>query len=258
MGRRWNVGGMNDLFTSWWRELAGGGFWLGKPWRTCHHGCCMNFPLRYAWLLCGLTSPFALAHAGGSVQGSVVIETMRPAPSRPGYAAPATKQPVKQAEALRALVYLERDSKAYPPLRTGDKVSIRQEGYQFRPSMLAVQVGTLVSFPNLDDEFHNVLSLTRPNAFDLGRYQKDAPVPKQVFKKPGLVKIYCDIHAHMRCFLLVLETPWFTTTDAAGRFNLKNIPAGEYTLRVLQPSERRLEQRITVREGAATTIHLQR
>jgi hypothetical protein len=62
----------------------------------------------------------------------------------------------------------------------------------------------------------------------------------------------------MRCFVLVLDTPWFATTDAGGKFTLKNVPPGEYWLRVFQPSEKLLQERVTVTDGKTTTINLSR
>lgn len=196
--------------------------------------------------------------AGGTVQGTLTIEAMKPPPSRPGYVAPLTKKPVQKPEAARAIVYLERDDEKYPPLNAGAEAVIRQEGYQFRPSMLAVRTGTRVVFPNMDDEFHNVLSYSKPNNFEVGQHRKEEKPRGEIFKKAGVVKIYCDIHAHMRCFLVVLDTPWFTTTDEAGKFALKNIPPGEYWLRVFQPSERLMQQRVTVTEGKTTTVNVSR
>ena len=137
-------------------------------------------------------------------------------------------------------------------------LSIRQEGYQFRPSLAAVQTGASAEFPNGDDEFHNVFSYSRVRRFDLGRFRKEEPSPRIRFDKPGLVKIYCEIHPHMRCQLLVLDTPWFTTTGADGAFTLAGIPAGDYTLKALLPSEKTLETRVSVRDGQTTQARLAR
>ena len=196
--------------------------------------------------------------ASGTVEGSLSVDAMKPAPARPGYVAPQTKAPVQKAEAAPAIVYLERDDETYPRTRTGEKVSIRQSGYQFRPAMVAIQTGAKVEFPNLDDEFHNVFSYSKAKRFDLGRFRKDEASPSVLFDKPGVVKIYCEIHQHMRCFVVVLDTPWFVTTDAVGRFSLKNIPPGEYWLRVFQPSEKLLQERVTVTEGKTTKVNLSR
>ncbi|MEZ5384249.1 MAG: carboxypeptidase regulatory-like domain-containing protein [Prosthecobacter sp.] len=205
-------------------------------------------------ILCG---PHALL-ADGSVQGTLTVEAMKPAPSRPGYVAPQTKKPVQKPEIAPAIVYLERDDEKYPRTRAGEKVRIRQEGYQFRPAMVAIQTGAKVEFPNLDDEFHNVFSYSKAKRFDLGRFRKDEASPEVLFDKAGVVKIYCEIHQHMRCFVVVLDTPWFATTDGAGKFVLKNVPPGEYWLRVFQPSEKLLQERVTVSEGKTTTVNFSR
>jgi plastocyanin len=199
----------------------------------------------------------AAAMAGGTVQGTLTVEAMKPAPSRPGYVAPQTKKPVQKPENAPAIVYLERDDEKYPRTRVDETVKIRQEGYQFRPPMVAVQAGAKVVFPNMDDEFHNVFSYSKAKRFDLGRFRKDEGSPAVLFDKPGVVKIYCEIHQHMRCFVVVLDTPWFATTDA-GKFTLKNVPPGEYWLRVFQPSEKLLQERVTVTEGQTTTVNLSR
>jgi plastocyanin len=200
----------------------------------------------------------AAAMAGGTVQGALTVEAMKPAPARPGYVAPQTKKPVQRPDTAPAIVYLERDDEKYPRTRTGETVKIRQEGYQFRPPMVAVQAGAQVTFPNMDDEFHNVFSYSKAKRFDLGRFRKDEGSPAVLFDKPGVVKIYCEIHQHMRCFVVVLDTPWFATTDAGGKFTLKNVPPGEYWLRVFQPSEKLLQERVTVTDGKTTTINLSR
>ncbi len=100
---------------------------------------------------------------------------------------------------------------------------------------MAVRTGTQVAFPNHDDEFHNVFSYSRAKRFDLGRFRKDEQSPLITFDQPGLVKIYCEIHKHMRSLLLVLDTPWFVETDSGGRFQIEHVPPGTYRLRAFLP-----------------------
>jgi hypothetical protein len=124
--------------------------------------------------------------------------------------------------------------------------------------MVAIQTGTKVDFPNLDDEFHNVFSCSKAKHFDLGRFRKEEASPEVLFNKPGVVKIYCEIHQHMRCCVVVLDTPWFVKTDAEGKFSLNNIPPGDYSLKIFQPSERLIQQRVTVTDGQTNTVNLTR
>jgi plastocyanin len=107
---------------------------------------------------------------------------------------------------------------------------MKQVGMQFRPALLPIQVGTPVAFPNGDDFYHNVFSYSKPKRFDLGRYRKEDRPPVEIFDKPGVVKLYCEIHQHMRGVILVLDTPYFTRTETNGTYQLRNLPAGNYLL----------------------------
>jgi plastocyanin len=188
------------------------------------------------------------AEATGSVAGSVALGDVKSVPLPPGYKA-RTKKPIADPDAARAIVYLERDDGVYPPPSAPSPAGIGQQGYQFRPGISAVRTGTQVAFPNHDDEFHNVFSYSKAKRFDLGRFRKDEQSPLITFDQPGLVKIYCEIHKHMRSLLLVLDTPWFVETDTEGRFQLDHVPPGEYLLHAFLPSEETLDSRVTVVAG---------
>ena len=215
--------------------------------------------IAHFWLIFGLITGDAwlhCAHADGSVEGSVVIERMKPA-TGPGYRV-QTKNPVQPPDPEVAIVFLEKDDGSYPRARLDQVVRISQKGYQFRPAVTAVQTGSRVVFPNQDDEFHNVFSYSRVKRFDLGRFRKDEKSAVLTFEKPGLVKVYCEIHKHMRNLLLVLDTPWFTTSDAQGRFLLNNVPAGDYWLKAFLPSEKMLQVRVSIADGKTATVNLAR
>jgi len=209
-----------------------------------------------AMLLAVLSLP-SVSWADGGVEGVVVLDAQRPPAVEAGYK-PQTVKPIQAEEAARAIVWLERAGTAYPRTRAGEVVRILQKGYQFRPSVAAVQTGAGVEFPNGDDEFHNVFSYSKPRRFDLGRFRKSEPSPRVTFDKPGLVKVYCEIHQHMRCRIMVLDTPWFAVTDMQGRFKISGVPAGQYQIKALLPSEKSIQGTVTVTEGKTTGITLQR
>jgi plastocyanin len=209
-----------------------------------------GFSLLLAWLILG---PSGL-RAGGTVEGVVKLDAMKPQPVSPGYK-PQTVKPIQKAEPPVAIVSLEGPAASGVPRKTGN-VRIRQNGYQFRPSILVVQTGTTIDFPNEDDEFHNVFSYSKTRRFDLGRYRKDETAKQVTFDKAGVGKIYCEIHQHMRCVVVVVDTPLFTTTDAQGRFRIKDVPPGEYSMKVFLPSEKTVTSEITVREGQTLQLKL--
>ena len=130
-----------------------------------------------------------------------------------------------------AVVYLEGQ---FPPATTNSihlTNEVVQLGAQFHPALLPVQVGTAVAFPNEDEFYHNVFSYSKAKRFDLGRYRKtdDSP-PAEIFDKPGVVKLYCEIHQHMKGIILVLDTPYFSRTTN-GVYRLQNLPSGQFTLK---------------------------
>jgi len=146
-----------------------------------------------------------------------------------------------------AVVYLEGP---FPRPASLTVRQIIQTNFAFVPTLLPVQVGTKVEFPNLDNTFHNIFSYSPPKRFDLGRYRPDErPIPSQVFDKPGLVTLRCDIHEHMRGLILVLETPHFVTSDKEGRFRLSGMPAGHFTLKAWLSSKTTLERPVELKSG---------
>ena len=107
---------------------------------------------------------------------------------------------------------------------------VTQRDAVFRPHVLPVLAGTTVEWPNKDEIFHNVFSMSESNPFDLGLY-KDPEVKKVQFKNPGRVDVFCSIHSQMSCVVLVLQNPYFASTDSSGRFRITNVPAGTYKLK---------------------------
>lgn len=151
-----------------------------------------------------------------------------------------------------AVVYLEGK---FPPPTTAPVAQVVQKGLLFIPALLPVQRGTKVEFPNLDDQFHNIFSYSPAKRFDLGRYRpEERPIPSQIFDVAGLVTLRCDIHEHMRSVILVLDTPHFVMTDAAGNFRLTGLPPGRYTLKAWIDSKTTREHAVELKDGATLRV----
>lgn len=105
-----------------------------------------------------------------------------------------------------------------------------QKNAVFDPHVLPVEVGTSVKWPNQDDIYHNVFSMSEPKPFDLGLYHQEK-VPVLKFENTGRVDVFCSIHTHMHCIILVLPNRYFTKVDANQRFTIRDVPAGTYKVR---------------------------
>ncbi|MGQ5521668.1 hypothetical protein ACUHMQ_00245 [Chitinimonas sp. PSY-7] len=133
--------------------------------------------------------------------------------------------------------------------------TIDQVNKEFVPLVSVVQVGTAVRFPNKDNIRHNIYSFSRTKVFDLKLYS-GTPSDPVVFDTPGLVVLGCNIHDWMVGYLLVVDTPWFDTSNAKGSASLDNLPAGDYTLRIWHPyqTSELPPQKIRVGPGAESNF----
>lgn len=151
-----------------------------------------------------------------------------------------------------AVVYIEGRG----PRPSASRVDMSLDARQFRPRVMVVQVNTTVQFPNLDPFNHNVFSLNEPNAFDLGLYGRNQTQSHR-FTRPGLVRVYCNIHPRMTGFIIVRDNPWFAQPGADGSFTIADVPPGRYTLKVWHERAGDAEQRITVPSGGLSGLTVQ-
>ena len=128
--------------------------------------------------------------------------------------------------------------------------AMHQVSIRFDPRVLAVPTGTTVDFPNLDPVFHNVFSYSPTKRFDLGRYGQNKSKSVR-FDTAGLVKVFCDVHANMSAYILVVDTTFVVQPDATGSFAIEGIPEGRHRMTVWHPD--RGEQVLEIDVGAGTT-----
>jgi plastocyanin len=189
---------------------------------------------------------------GATVEGYVQLPESHSGPVIAKRYQIVTRGGVLSTEPPVAVIYL--DGSFAKPISLPMK-QVVQKNLTFVPSLLPVQVGTRVEFPSLDDTYHNIFSYSPAKRFDLGRYRPDErPIPSQVFDTPGLVTLRCDIHEHMRGLILVLDTPYFVMTETDGRFRLRGLPSGHYTLKAWINSRLTRERAVELKDGE--TLHV--
>jgi len=190
--------------------------------------------------------------ASAVVEGRVELPKSHTAPVQAKRYEIVTKGGVLSTQPPLAVVYLDG---AFPNLASLPTKQVAQKDLTFVPALLPVPAGTKVEFPNLDDTYHNIFSYSPAKRFDLGRYRaEERPIPTQIFDKPGLVTLRCDIHEHMRGLILVLNTPYFVMTDTDGHFRLSGLPAGRYTLKAWIDSRTTREKPVELKNGQ--TLHI--
>ena len=108
---------------------------------------------------------------------------------------------------------------------------MEQKDKHFKPHVLAIPVGAAVDFPNHDPIFHNVFSNYNGQIFDLSLYRPNTS-RDVVFKRPGIVRVFCNIHPTMSAVIAVLDTPWFAVSGVSGDFEIHDVPPGNYALHI--------------------------
>jgi len=106
-----------------------------------------------------------------------------------------------------------------------------QRDLTFVPHVLAVQTGADVAFENSDATRHHVYSFSPPKRFDIQMPTGEKP-RHEIFDKPGVVAMGCNIHDNMLGFLVIMDTPHLAVSNAAGVSDLGEVPDGTYTARL--------------------------
>lgn len=209
-----------------------------------------------AALLLDGTAPLAAGQPTGGIRGRLDIRKLaKPVERRPDASAPGAAGPRDLPDLRRGVVYLESAPRAAFDEREPGRAVMDQRNEQFVPHVLAVVVGTVVDFPNSDRTYHNVFSLSRARRFDLGRYA--AGKSKAVrMDRPGVVRVFCDIHSHMNAFVLVLNHPFFDVTEDDGRYVLPAVPPGTYTIVGWYEGEPRVTRPVVVPPAGWAEIDL--
>ena len=164
-------------------------------------------------------------------------------------------QGLKSAEKIAVYVDAIPDKKFDAPK---EPVIVDQRKMAFIPHLVAVQQGTTVEFLNSDPVGHNVywpsISGNKKLAHNLGTWPKGEKKPFQ-FNDVGVASLLCNVHPEMSGYVVVTPTPYFAVTDKDGNFEIKNIPAGKYTLKTWSEDGKPMTQAVDV-SGASATVEL--
>jgi plastocyanin len=190
-----------------------------------------------AALAVGITLVLAAAGQANEIKGKVSV------------------QGIKSAENIAVYVDVIPDKKFDAP---ADHVVIDQRKMAFLPHVAVVQQGTTVDFLNSDPVGHNVywpsISGNKALKGNLGTWPKGDKKPFQ-FKDLGVASLLCNVHPEMSGYVVIVPTPYFAVTDKDGNFEIKNVPAGKYTLKTWSEDGKPTTQAVDL-SGATAAVEL--
>ncbi len=145
----------------------------------------------------------------------------------------ASRDPMvrKHKDYSGVVVWLEPLGRLIAPVMPSRPALMVQKNKMFNPHVLAIPVGGSVAFPNFDPIFHNAFSNFNGQIFDVGLY-KPGSSRTVVFKRDGIVRVFCNIHPQMSAVIVVLGTPYFVVSGKSGAFEILNVPPGDYQFHV--------------------------
>jgi plastocyanin len=172
---------------------------------------------------------------GGDIHGKVVAKGLR--------------------DSADAVVYVAQIAgKTFTPPAAHGKID--QRNLQFVPHVLPVLTGTTVDFLNSDAVLHNVFS---PDAcadhFNLGTWAQ-GQTKSFTFKKDCFIALLCKIHPEMEGFVAVLPTPYFAVTGADGSYAIKDVPDGDYTVKVWHPRLKAAQKKVDVKGASEANFEI--
>jgi plastocyanin len=193
---------------------------------------------------------FAFAAGGGSVSGTIHVKK----------AYVETAGPKSDKDVVVYLVPVSGGKFTAPT----EHAQINQKNLAFVPHVLAVQKGATVDFLNEDAVNHNVSSPAACCSFDLGQWGKGV-VKSYKFDSAGAAPLLCTLHPEMGAYVVVVDTPYFTTASLVTnnaekkqyvKYSITGVPAGQYKLKAWNTKLKTEDQLVTVTDGAATTADI--
>ncbi len=156
-----------------------------------------------------------------------------------------------------ALIYIKDglgDQKFTPPKAP---VVVEQKGCRFEPHVLGIMVGQELMFRNQDDLMH-IVHVTPKNNREFGFSQaKRGEERPKTFTAKETIRLFCDVHPWMECWVHVLDHPFSVASGADGKFKLKGLPPGKYTIEAWHEKFKPVTQEIEIKAKESKTLNFE-
>jgi len=138
---------------------------------------------------------------------------------------------VADGKLANVFVYVKDGLGNYAFDTPADKVTIDQKNCRYHPHVFGLRVNQTLEIVNSDPTLHNIHALPKGNAeFNNGQPIQGMKTEHKFTAKEIMVPFKCDVHGWMNAYVGVVDNPYFAVTDKDGKFSLKGLPPGTYTI----------------------------
>ena len=209
----------------------------------------------------------APAAGGSTVKGTIHFDGTAPKPEAIKMDAdPVCQQQHKEvvhkedvvvnpnATLKNVFVYVKDGVKGTYPTPTTPAV-LNQSGCWYQPHILGIQVNQPLEIVNSDSTLHNINAKPKVNVpFNIAQPVKGMKTTKTFAKPEVMVRFKCNVHPWMSAYMGVVPHPFFSVSDAQGKFTITGLPAGTYTIEAWHEVYGTQTQTVTVADGATTEL----
>jgi plastocyanin len=196
----------------------------------------------------------------GTIDGSVKLDgkapVMRPINmSAEPYCQKANSKPVIPPEVVtgdggalaNVVVYVKDDMSKYSFNTPSEPVELAQQGCMYDPHIIALMAGQTLEVKNADQTTHNIHPMPRDNReWNKSQPPGAAPIDDSFARAELAIPVKCNVHPWMKSYIFVFKDPYYAVTTKDGKFEIKNLPPGTYTIAAWQEKYGTQEQQVTI------------
>ena len=214
------------------------------------------------WLLEAQAAPPADPSTTASIGGTVKLDGTPPKAAKIDMSQDAACKGVNTAETYvvdggnlaNVFVYV-KDGLSGTFDAPKDAVTIAQQGCKYHPHVLGVMVGQNIEVKNDDPTTHNIHPTPQDNReWNMTQPPNGAPIVKNFAREEIMLPVKCNIHPWMRMYINVVKNPFYAVTGADGKYQIKGLPPGTYTIAFVQEKLGEKTQKVTVAAKDSKTV----
>ena len=152
-------------------------------------------------------------------------------------------------------VYVRQGAEKYSFPVPSTPVILDQKGCMYEPHVLGIMVGQELKVVSDDPTTHNIHPMPKDNReWNESQPPGAAPITTKFTHPEIMIPVKCNQHPWMRAYIGVTRNPLYAVTGSDGRFTIKGVPPGEYTIEAWTATFRTEEQKVTVRSRESATL----